>query len=44
MRHYRDGQRKNPIMEPQAKALKEDRDILDLAAYFASQSGLYVKN
>lgn len=44
LRHYRDGQRKNPIMEPQAKLLKEDRDILDLAAYFASQRGLYVKN
>jgi cytochrome c553 len=44
LRHYRNGERKNPIMEPQAKALKEDRDILDLAAYFASQRGLYVKN
>ena len=44
LRHYRDGQRKNPIMEPQAKALKEDRDILDLAASFASQRGRYVKN
>jgi cytochrome c553 len=44
LRHYRDGKRKNPIMEPQAKLLKEDRDILDLAAYFASQRGLYVKN
>ena len=43
LRHYRDGQRKNPIMEPQAKPLT-DRDVLDLAAYFASQHGLYVRN
>jgi cytochrome c553 len=45
LRHYLNGQRKNPIMTAQAQAAKlTDRDIEDLAAYFASQHGLYVKD
>lgn len=43
LHHYKNGKRKNPIMQPQAAALTE-RDILDLTAYFSSQQGLHVKN
>jgi cytochrome c553 len=44
LRHYIDGQRKNPIMTAQVQAAKlTERDIEDLAAYFSSQHGLYVK-
>ena len=32
---YRDGGRKNPIMQPMAAALSDD-DIANLAAYFSS--------
>src|SRR4051812_21948417 len=39
LRHYKEGKRKNPIMQGQAANLSE-RDIEDLAAYFASQKGL----
>ena len=39
---YKSGARKNAIMAPQAANLS-DQDIADLAAYFSSQSGLYVK-
>jgi cytochrome c553 len=42
MRHYKAGKRKNPIMAEQVKNLS-DKDILDLAAYFASQRALQVK-
>jgi cytochrome c553 len=40
--HYRNGKRKNPIMQAQVANLTQ-KDILDLAAYFASQKGLQVK-
>ena len=43
LRHYKNGKRKNPIMQPQAANLS-DKDILDLAAYFSSQQGLQVKH
>ena len=43
LHHYKNGKRKNPIMQGQVANLTE-RDILDVTAYFASQSGLYVKN
>jgi len=43
IRHYQNGKRKNPIMQAQVKDLKQ-KDILDLAAYFASQKGLQVKH
>lgn len=39
---YKAGERKNPIMAPQAANLSK-RDIEDLAAYFSHQSGLVVK-
>lgn len=39
---YKAGVRKNPIMAPQAANLSK-QDIEDLAAYFSSQKGLYVK-
>ena len=42
LRHYKNGRRKNPIMQGQVANLT-DRDIEDLAAYFSSQRGLYVK-
>jgi cytochrome c553 len=38
---YKSGARKNPIMSAQVAALSE-QDMKDLAAYFASQKGLYV--
>jgi cytochrome c553 len=37
---YRAGRRSNPIMAPMAANLS-DQDIEDLAAWFASQDGLY---
>lgn len=41
--HYKAGtKRKNPIMAGMAAALSE-QDMADLAAYFSSQNGLYVK-
>lgn len=36
LKHFKDGSRKNPIMAGQAAALS-DRDMQDLAAYFAAQ-------
>jgi cytochrome c553 len=42
MRHYKNGKRKNPIMAEQVKNLS-DKDIMDLAAYYASQRALTVK-
>ena len=38
---YKSGARKNPIMSGQVAALSE-QDMKDLAAYYASQKGLYV--
>ena len=40
--HYKNGKRKNPIMQAQVANLTP-KDILDLSAYFASQKGLSVK-
>jgi cytochrome c553 len=42
LKHYKNGKRKNPIMQAQVANLSE-KDMLDLAAYFSSQSGLEVK-
>jgi len=42
LHHYKNGKRKNPIMQPQAANLSE-KDILDLAAFFSSQQGLQLK-
>ena len=43
MQHYKNGKRKNPIMQAQVANLSA-KDILDLSAYFASQKGLQVKH
>jgi cytochrome c553 len=42
MKHYKNGKRKNPIMAEQVKNLST-KDMMDLAAYFASQRGLQIK-
>jgi cytochrome c553 len=42
LRDYRSGSRKHPVMQEQAAALS-DQDILELAAYYASRNGLFVK-
>lgn len=42
LRHYKLGKRKNPIMAGQVANLSE-KDMLDLAAWYASQSGLAIK-
>jgi len=39
---YKSGERKNPLMSPQAANLSR-RDIEDLAAYFSQQTGLVTK-
>ena len=39
LEQYRSGERKNPVMGPQAANLS-DADIADLAAYYASLEGL----
>ena len=41
--HYKNGKRTNPIMKAQVAQLSQ-KDILDIAAYFASQRGLAVKH
>ena len=41
--HYKNGKRKNPIMQGQVANLSQ-KDILDLAAYFSHQKGLEVKH
>jgi cytochrome c553 len=41
--HYKNGKRKNPIMQAQVANLSP-KDVLDLAAYFSSQPGLQVKH
>ena len=43
MRHYKNGKRKNPIMQGQVANLSE-KDMLDLSAFFASQKGLDIKH
>lgn len=42
LKHYKSGDRKNAIMAPQAANLSK-RDMEDLAAFYAQQSGLKVK-
>ena len=42
LRDYQLGQRKNPIMAAQVANLSE-QDLRDLAAYYASQRGLYLR-
>ncbi|MGE5097471.1 MAG: c-type cytochrome [Betaproteobacteria bacterium] len=42
LKHYKNGKRKNPIMQGQVANLT-DRDILDLAAHFSRLQGLQVK-
>ena len=41
--HYKNGKRKNPIMQAQVKDLTQ-KDMLDLAAYFSHQKALVVKH
>lgn len=41
--HYKNGKRKNPIMQGQVANLSS-KDILDLAAFFSSQKGLQTKH
>jgi cytochrome c553 len=42
LNHYKNGKRKNPIMQGQVANLSQ-KDILDLTAYYSSQHGLDVK-
>jgi cytochrome c553 len=42
LKHYKNGKRKNPIMQAQVANLSE-KDILDLAAHFSHEEGLQVK-
>lgn len=42
LKDYKAGKRKNPIMAAQVENLSRE-DMQDLAAWFASQQGLYVK-
>ena len=41
--HYKNGKRKNPIMQAQVANLSP-KDMMDLSAYFASQKGLQFKH
>jgi cytochrome c553 len=41
--HYKNGKRKNPIMQGQVANLTQ-RDILDLTAYYSSLPGLKTKH
>jgi cytochrome c553 len=43
LRHYKSGRRKNPIMQGQVANLTP-KDMMDLAAFFASQHALQVKH
>jgi cytochrome c553 len=43
LQHYQNGRRKNAIMKSQVEKLTP-KDIMDLAAYYASQPGLQVKH
>lgn len=42
LKHYKNGKRKNPIMQGQVANLTE-KDMLDLAAHFSHLEGLKVK-
>ncbi len=42
LKHYKNGRRKNAIMQGQVANLSQ-KDIYDLAAYYASQKGLTIK-
>jgi cytochrome c553 len=42
LKHYKNGKRKNPIMQGQVANLSE-KDMLDLCAFFAHQKGLEIK-
>ena len=42
LNHYKNGKRKNPIMQGQVANLSE-KDMLDLSAFFSSQKGLEIK-
>jgi cytochrome c553 len=42
LKHYKNGKRKNPIMQGQVANLS-DKDMLDLAAFFSHQKGLEIK-
>ena len=42
LNHYKNGKRKNPIMQAQVANLTA-KDVADLSAYFASLRGLQVK-
>ena len=42
MKHYKNGKRKNPIMQGQVANLSQ-KDILDLTAYYSQQPGLKIK-
>jgi cytochrome c553 len=41
LNHYKNGKRKNPIMQGQVANLTQ-KDILDLAAYYSKQKGLRI--
>ncbi len=43
LKHYKNGRRKNPIMQAQVANLTP-KDMMDLAAYFSSQTALEVKH
>jgi cytochrome c553 len=43
LQHYKNGKRKNPIMQAQVANLTP-KDIADLSAFFAAQKGLQVKH
>ena len=43
LKHYKNGKRKNPIMQAQVANLSP-KDIMDLAAYFSHQQGLETKH
>lgn len=43
LKHYKNGRRKNPIMQAQVANLTP-KDMMDLAAYFSSQRALEVKH
>ena len=42
LKHYKNGKRKNAIMQGQVANLSE-KDMMDLSAFFASQKGLAIK-
>jgi len=43
LKHYKNGKRRNPIMQAQVTNLTP-KDMMDLAAYFSSQKGLQLKH